>query len=255
MFYFGADYYPEHLPENCWAEDARLMQEAGFNVVRMAEFAWSLLEPYEGVFDFDWLDRAIAILGERGIKTVLGTPTASTPPWLFRPEVALVDAGPLAQVLRDSESVLRVQPHIGAAAQHPLEETRLALQNLRAHALLYPVPHAAGESVDGPVGRSGDDELLAETGAEVERHHNPALVVHAVLVLPPEWVVGGDLHANRVVLGFRPPGDPTRSPPRALPATTQILAARRVRVNTIGVARLPRVWLLFVLLTSFESVI
>lgn len=83
MFRFGADYYPEHWPEARWPEDAQLMKAAGFNVVRLAEFAWSLLEPQEGVFDFDWLDRAIAILGEQKIDVILGTPTAAPPPWLM----------------------------------------------------------------------------------------------------------------------------------------------------------------------------
>ena len=83
MFRFGADYYPEHWPEERWPEDAQLMKAAGFNVVRMAEFAWSLLEPEEGTFDFAWLDRAIATLAERDIDVVLGTPTASPPPWLM----------------------------------------------------------------------------------------------------------------------------------------------------------------------------
>ena len=59
MFYFGVDYYPEHWPEERWPEDARLMAEAGLNVVRLAEFAWSRMESQEGVYDFDWLDRAI----------------------------------------------------------------------------------------------------------------------------------------------------------------------------------------------------
>ncbi|MCB0049766.1 MAG: beta-galactosidase, partial [Caldilinea sp.] len=56
MFRFGVDYYPEHWPEARWETDARLMQEAGFNTVRLAEFAWSRLEPEPGRFDFDWLD-------------------------------------------------------------------------------------------------------------------------------------------------------------------------------------------------------
>jgi beta-galactosidase len=89
MFYFGADYYPEQWPEERWAEDARLMAEAGFNIVRMAEFAWSKLEPVDKAgpgssqFDFVWLDQAIQILFDRGIYTILGTPTASPPPWLM----------------------------------------------------------------------------------------------------------------------------------------------------------------------------
>jgi len=82
-FPYGADYYPEHWPVERWAEDAELMKAAGFNVVRMAEFAWSRLEPQEYVFDFTWLDRAIETLAEQGIRTVLGTPTASPPPWVM----------------------------------------------------------------------------------------------------------------------------------------------------------------------------
>lgn len=83
MFYFGVDYYPEHWTKERWPIDAGLMAEAGFNVVRLAEFAWSKMEPHEGQYDFDWLDRAISILASHGIKVVLGTPTASPPPWLM----------------------------------------------------------------------------------------------------------------------------------------------------------------------------
>ncbi|NIM93403.1 MAG: beta-galactosidase [Anaerolineales bacterium] len=83
MFYFGADYYPEHWPETRWFEDARLMAEAGFNIVRMAEFAWSFMEPEDGKFEFAWLDRAIETLAAQDIHVVLGTPTASPPPWLM----------------------------------------------------------------------------------------------------------------------------------------------------------------------------
>ena len=84
MFYFGVDYYPEHWPEERWPVDARLMAEAGMNVVRLAEFAWSKLEPRDGLFDFDWLDRAIEILAKHDIQVILGTPTASPPPWLVQ---------------------------------------------------------------------------------------------------------------------------------------------------------------------------
>jgi beta-galactosidase len=83
MFPFGVDYYPEHWPEERWVVDAQLMQEAGINTVRLAEFAWSLLEPQPDQFDFEWLDRALAILEARGIRSILGTPTASPPPWVM----------------------------------------------------------------------------------------------------------------------------------------------------------------------------
>jgi beta-galactosidase len=83
MFRFGVDYYPEHWPKARWATDAQLMQEAGVNTVRLAEFAWSNLEPDPGRFDFDWLDQALDILASHGIQAVLGTPTASPPPWVM----------------------------------------------------------------------------------------------------------------------------------------------------------------------------
>ncbi len=91
--HFGAAYYPEHWPEYRWPEDIRLMQEAGFNAVRMAEFAWSTLEPSNGVFDFAWLERAIDQLAAAGIDSVLGTPSAAPPAWLVEscPDLLAVD--------------------------------------------------------------------------------------------------------------------------------------------------------------------
>jgi beta-galactosidase len=59
------------------------MQEAGINTVRLAEFAWSYLEPCPDHFDFGWLDQALDILYSHGIQAVLGTPTASPPPWVM----------------------------------------------------------------------------------------------------------------------------------------------------------------------------
>ncbi len=91
--YFGVDYYPEHWPRERWQTDAEMMAAAHINVVRMGEFAWALLELREGKFDFAWLDDAIALLGEHGIATVLGTPTATPPKWLMdqHPEIYPVD--------------------------------------------------------------------------------------------------------------------------------------------------------------------
>ena len=91
--HIGAAYYPEHWPENRWPEDIRLMQTAGLTVVRMGEFAWSALEPEEGVFDLDWLERAVRLLAEAGISTVLGTPTAAPPAMLVQkyPLILAVD--------------------------------------------------------------------------------------------------------------------------------------------------------------------
>lgn len=91
---FGADYYPEHWPYTRWETDAKLMSEMGLNVVRMAEFSWSKIEPAMGMYDFEWLDRAISILGSYNIKTVIGTPTATPPAWIIKqtPQILPIDS-------------------------------------------------------------------------------------------------------------------------------------------------------------------
>jgi len=90
----GVDYYPEHWPEARWATDARLMRDAGLQVVRLAEFAWARMEPAEGEFDWDWLDRAVETLTDTGLQVILCTPTAAPPAWLTRgyPDTLPVDA-------------------------------------------------------------------------------------------------------------------------------------------------------------------
>lgn len=81
--YFGACYYPEHWPEERWAHDMAMMKEANFNIIRLAEFAWIKMEPEEGRFDFEWLDRAIELAEAHGMGVILGTPTAGPPKWLM----------------------------------------------------------------------------------------------------------------------------------------------------------------------------
>ncbi len=90
----GVCYYPEHWPETRWPTDARMMRELGLDLVRIGEFAWSLMEPADGVYAWDWLDRAIEILAVEGLQVILGTPTATPPAWLSRshPDILRMDA-------------------------------------------------------------------------------------------------------------------------------------------------------------------
>jgi beta-galactosidase len=92
--FFGVAYYPEHWSEDDWRRDAANIRECGMDGVRIGEFGWSRMEPEEGVFSFDWLDRAIDTLGEAGLQVILGTPTATPPSWLVHkhPEILPVDA-------------------------------------------------------------------------------------------------------------------------------------------------------------------
>lgn len=80
---YGADYNPEQWPEQVWAEDARLMREAGVNLVSLGIFAWALLEPEPGVFDFSLLDKVIAHLAAAGVDVDMATPTAAPPNWFL----------------------------------------------------------------------------------------------------------------------------------------------------------------------------
>ncbi|MEL6841010.1 MAG: beta-galactosidase [Pseudomonadota bacterium] len=90
----GVCYYPEHWPEDQWAEDAARMVETGLTWVRIGEFGWSRMEPSPGTFTWDWLDRAIDVLGNAGLKIILGTPTATPPRWMLDkcPDMLAVDA-------------------------------------------------------------------------------------------------------------------------------------------------------------------
>jgi beta-galactosidase len=92
-FLLGAPHYPEHVEESYWERDAERMAAAGFNTVRLGEFAWHIFEPREGEFDFDLFDRAVEVLGRHGLKTIMCTPTATPPRWLTfnYPEVLRVD--------------------------------------------------------------------------------------------------------------------------------------------------------------------
>jgi beta-galactosidase len=81
-FQMGTDWYPEQWPESRWETEVRMMEDAHLNVVRLAEFAWSAIEPSDGRFEFGWLDRAIRLLEKHHIAVLLGTPTAGPPAWL-----------------------------------------------------------------------------------------------------------------------------------------------------------------------------
>lgn len=90
----GTCYYPEHWPAEMWEDDARRMAGAGLTWVRIGEFSWSRLEPTPGDLHWDWLDRALDVLGAAGLRIVLGTPTATPPRWMVdrHPDMLAVDA-------------------------------------------------------------------------------------------------------------------------------------------------------------------
>lgn len=91
---YGGDYNPEQWPAEVWREDARLMREAGVNLVSLGIFSWAKLQPSADRFDFDWLDEVMGLLHDQGVAVNLATATASPPAWLVRahPEMMPVTA-------------------------------------------------------------------------------------------------------------------------------------------------------------------
>ncbi|MDE7246881.1 MAG: beta-galactosidase [Lachnospiraceae bacterium] len=85
----GVCYYPEHWDRSLWQDDLRRMKENGICTVRVAEFAWSIFEPEEGVFSFELFDAFLDLAEQEGMKVIFGTPTAIPPVWLTEkyPEV------------------------------------------------------------------------------------------------------------------------------------------------------------------------
>ena len=88
-FLYGAAFYEEYMPEDRLEKDVQLMQQAGINVVRVGESTWSLWEPEDGRFEFAWMDRIVERLARAHIRVIMGTPTYSIPPWMFKkhPEI------------------------------------------------------------------------------------------------------------------------------------------------------------------------
>ena len=93
-FLHGADYNPEQWLDypGIFEKDIELMKKAKCNVMSVGIFSWATLEPEEGVFNFEWLDKVINTLYENGINTILATPSGARPAWLSNkyPEVLRV---------------------------------------------------------------------------------------------------------------------------------------------------------------------
>lgn len=91
----GGDYNPEQwldMPE-VFETDIERFREAKINTITVGVFSWAKLEPREGEFHFDWLEKIIDRLYENGISVILATPSGARPHWLADkyPEVLRVN--------------------------------------------------------------------------------------------------------------------------------------------------------------------
>lgn len=82
--WLGVDYYPEQWDVSMMEQDLDNICELGCNVIRIAEFAWHLMEKKEGEYDFSFFDYVIEKAKAKGLKVIMGTPTATIPAWLAK---------------------------------------------------------------------------------------------------------------------------------------------------------------------------
>lgn len=80
--WLGVDYYPEQWDGSLLEKDLDNICELGCNVIRIGEFSWHMMEKTEGSFDFSFFDRVIERAAAKGLKVIMGTPTAAIPAWL-----------------------------------------------------------------------------------------------------------------------------------------------------------------------------
>lgn len=80
----GGDYNPEQWLDrpDLLERDIEYMREAHINVVTLGVFAWSVYEPEEGEYHFEWLDEMMNRLHENGIYVILATPSGARPAWM-----------------------------------------------------------------------------------------------------------------------------------------------------------------------------
>ncbi len=92
----GADYNPEQWEDypGIMEKDIRMMKLANCNVMSVGIFSWAKLEPEEGVFRFEWLDKLLDKLSENGLYAFLATPSGARPAWMSEKYQEVLRVGP-----------------------------------------------------------------------------------------------------------------------------------------------------------------
>lgn len=124
----GTCYYPEHWPREKWQEDLQRMRKAGLEAVRVAEFAWSLTEPEEGVFTYDFWDSFLDLCEEESMKVIFCTPTATPPAWLTEKYPEVLNARQNGDLIYHGE-----RRHYNYNSPVYLEKCRIITEKLGEH--------------------------------------------------------------------------------------------------------------------------
>ncbi len=83
-FIYGGDYNPEQWLDrpDILEKDIEMMKKAGINEATVGVFSWAMLEPEEGKFNFEWLEKIVDNLYANGISVIMATPSGARPRWL-----------------------------------------------------------------------------------------------------------------------------------------------------------------------------
>ena len=108
----GVYYYPEHWEEADWEKDLSHLARLGFQFTHFGEFAWARMEPEEGQYDFEWLDKVVTLAGKYGLKVIMCTPTPTPPVWLTQkhPEILSVNENLIRQQHGSRQHILHNHP-------------------------------------------------------------------------------------------------------------------------------------------------
>src|SRR5699024_3388702 len=87
----GGDYNPDQWLDHpeILEKDLELMKKSKSNTFSIGMFSWSQLEPREGEFHFEWLDKVMDDIYSIGGNVILATPSGARPAWMSKkyPEV------------------------------------------------------------------------------------------------------------------------------------------------------------------------
>ena len=84
LFVFGTQYYRPPTPLNAdWKRDLKRIKECGLNTIKIW-CIWGWMEPEQGKYRFDEIDKLFDLAGEAGLKVVPNTIVESQPFWITR---------------------------------------------------------------------------------------------------------------------------------------------------------------------------
>ena len=157
----GVCYYPEHWEESLWEDDLRRMKKTGITYIRIAEFAWNIFEPEEGIFTFDFFDRFLDLALKHEIRVILGTPTATPPAWASHSYPEILNADRQGVLYRHGS-----RRHYNYNSPKYRDLTRIIVTQLAQHYGNHPA--VAGWQIDNEF-NNGVDEFYSESDSDAFR--------------------------------------------------------------------------------------